>query len=59
VQPRQSDNPDHYWGDEFAVQVISMTSTSVLCLIRRLDATSGWGQNLRLDLVIVDQSHNP
>jgi hypothetical protein len=59
VQPRQSDNQDHNWGDEFAVQVISTTSTSVLCLIRRVDAASGWGQNLRLDLVIVDQTHNP
>jgi hypothetical protein len=59
VQPRQSDNQDHNWGDEFAVQVISTTNTSVLCLIRRLDGASGWGQNLRLDLLIVDQTNNP
>jgi hypothetical protein len=55
AQARQSDNQDHNYPDEFAVQVVSVTPHSVLCLIRRLDAVSGWAQNLRIDLLVIDQ----
>jgi hypothetical protein len=54
VQTRQAVNQNLGHPDEFAVQVISTSATQVLVLIRRLDTNSGWGQELRLDLFIVD-----
>ena len=54
VQPRQSVNQNLGHPDEFAVQVISTSATQVLVLVRRLDTNAGWGQELRLDLFIVD-----
>ncbi len=59
IQPRQGDNQEFSFPDEFAVQVIRTTPSSVLCRILRIDANSGWGQNLRLDLFIVDRVVNP
>ena len=54
VQPRQSVNQNLGHSDEFAVQVISTSTTQVVVLVRRLDTNSGWAQELRLDLFIVD-----
>jgi hypothetical protein len=54
VQPRQAVNQNLGWSDEFAVQVITTSTTEIQVLVRRLDANSGWGQNLRLDFFIVD-----
>jgi hypothetical protein len=54
VQPRQAVNQNLGHPDEFAVQVISTSTTQVLVLVRRLDTNAGWGQELRLDLFIVD-----
>jgi hypothetical protein len=59
IQPRQGDNQDSGFPDEFVVQVISTTSSSILCRILRIDTNSGWGQNLRLDMFIVDSVVNP
>ncbi len=59
AHPRQSDNRDFGWHDQFAIQVITTNTTSMLVRIRRLDQNSGWGQNLRLDLLIFDQVNNP
>ena len=59
LQPRQADNQDFGFPDEFTVQVIRTSTTSILCRILRTDANSGWGQNLRLDLFIVDNVLNP
>ena len=59
IQPRQSDNQDHNYPDEFAVQVITTSATEMLVRIRRLDSNSGWGQDLRLDIFIVDAVDNP
>jgi hypothetical protein len=59
TQARQSANQDHNYPDGFAVQVVSVTPHSVLCLIRRVDAASGWAQNLRIDLLVIDQLLNP
>jgi hypothetical protein len=54
VQPRQSDNQDHGFSDEFAVQVISTTQNQITGRVQRLDnPNSGWGQNLRLDFLII------
>jgi hypothetical protein len=54
VQPRQSVNQSLGWSDEFAVQVITTSTTEIQVLVRRIDANTGWGQNLRLDFFIVD-----
>jgi len=54
VQPRQSVNQSLGWSDEFAVQVITTSTTEIQVLVRRLDQNAGWGQNLRLDFFIVD-----
>jgi hypothetical protein len=54
VQPRQSVNQNLGWSDEFAVQVITTSTTEIQVLVRRLDNNSGWGQHLRLDFLIID-----
>jgi hypothetical protein len=54
VQPRQAVNQNLGWSDEYAVQVITTSKTEIQVLVRRLDVNSGWGQNLRLDFLIVD-----
>jgi hypothetical protein len=54
VQPRQGVNQNLGWSDEYAVQVITTSKTQIQVLVRRLDTNSGWGQNLRLDFLIVD-----
>jgi hypothetical protein len=54
VQSRQGVNQNLGWSDEFAVQVITTSKTGIRVLVRRLDLSSGWGQNLRLDFLIVD-----
>lgn len=59
LQPRQSDNQDNNFPDQFAVQVISTTATTILCLITRLDQATGWGQDLRIDIWAVDEVRNP
>jgi len=59
LQPRQSANQDFGFPDEFAVQVIDTSATELLVRIQRLDSNSGWGQDLRLDIFIVDSVVNP
>ena len=59
LQPRQSDNNDHGYTDEFAVQVITTSRSELVVRVRRLDSNSGWGQDLRLDIFIVDDVANP
>jgi hypothetical protein len=59
LQPRQSANQDFGYPDEFAVQLITTSANELLVRIRRLDNNSGWGQDLRLDIFIVDDVANP
>lgn len=54
VQPRQSVNQNQGFPDEYVTQVITTSKTEIQVLVRRVDANSGWGQHLRLDLFIVD-----
>ena len=54
IQPRQSVSQDFGFPDQFAVQVIDTSATQLLVRIQRLDCDSGWGQELRLDIFIVD-----
>lgn len=57
TQPRQSDNVEQGYPDQFAVQIIETSTTSILVRIRRLDVganETGWGQDLRVDMLIID-----
>jgi len=58
LQPR-SVNQGLGFSDEFAVQVIDTSATELLVRIHRLDLDAGWGQDLRLDIFIVDSASNP
>lgn len=54
-QSRQGDNVDNGWPDQFAIQVLDTTNTSIRVRIRRIDNPmhgSGWGQNLTLNFLI-------
>jgi hypothetical protein len=59
IQPRQSVSRDFGFPDQFAVQVIDTSATQLLVRIQRLDCGSGWGQELRLDIFIVDSVISP
>jgi hypothetical protein len=53
-QPRQSADQDYGWSDEFAVEVITTSTTQITGRVQRLDnPNSGWGQELRLDFLII------
>ena len=58
LQPR-SVNQDFGYSDEFTVRVIDTSATELAVRIQRLDLNSGWGQDLRLDIFIVDSVSNP
>jgi hypothetical protein len=59
LQPRQAVNQDFGFSDMFAVQVIDTSATQLLARIQRLDSNAGWGQELRLDIFIVDSVISP
>lgn len=59
LQPGQSVSQDFGFPDQFAVQVIDTSATQLLVRIQRLDSDTGWGQELRLDIFIVDSVINP
>jgi hypothetical protein len=60
VQPRQADNQNFDFPDQFVVQVITTAQDRVVVRVKRIDdPNAGWGQNLRLDLFIVDRVVNP
>ena len=53
-QPRQSVDEDFGFSDEFAVQVITTSTTQITGRVQRLDnPNTGWGQDLRLDFLII------
>lgn len=55
VQPRQSDNTERGWLDVFATQVVATARDSIVVHVIRLDQRmTGWGQQLEVDLFIVD-----
>jgi hypothetical protein len=55
IQPRQIANQELGYSDQFAVQVIRTARNAIVCRVRRLDVNSGWGQEVRLDLFVVEQ----
>ena len=58
LQPRQSNNHDLGYHDVFAVQVVETAIDRIKIHIKRLDSAGGWGQNLRVDILIIDQMNN-
>jgi hypothetical protein len=60
VHPRQNqftDNQNNGFPDEFATQVIDTDASSITVLITRIDPGAeggGWGQDLELDLFVVE-----
>lgn len=58
-QPRQNTNNDFGFPDTFGVTVITTSAIQIVVRITRLDAGSGWGQDLRLDMIIFDSVNNP
>src|SRR3954447_5541880 len=62
-QPRQSDNYDHGFPDAFACQVLSTDNAwyayynRIKVRLRRLDSNHAWGQDLRLDFVVVESAN--
>jgi|HubBroStandDraft_6_1064221.scaffolds.fasta_scaffold1289141_1 hypothetical protein len=59
LQPRQAANQDFGFPDEFAAMLIDTSATELVVRIMRLDGNDGWGQDLRLDIFIVDSVVNP
>lgn len=58
-QARQNSNQnlDFGWSDQFSIQVIETSSDFVRIRVRRMDdgtGSSGWGQNLRVDFLVID-----
>ena len=58
VQPRQNINAALGFPDQFAVQVVYTDQYHILVRTTRVDSNLGWGQNLRLDILVVDK-YNP
>ncbi|ELS00362.1 hypothetical protein Xen7305DRAFT_00000620 [Xenococcus sp. PCC 7305] len=56
-QARQSTNFDRGYTDQFAIQVIETATTFIRFRVRRIDdgtGSSGWGQNLRVDILVIN-----
>jgi len=60
LHPRQNqftDNQNNDFPDQFATQVIATDSSSITTLITRIDPDNegqGWGQDLELDIFVVE-----
>lgn len=62
LQPRQSDNEDFGFPDQFALTVIETDFDFVRFRVRRLDANAnpiGWGQDLQVDIFCIDDGTEP
>lgn len=53
LQARQHDNLVHNYPDAFALQVLQVTADSVTFLVKRVDGSGGWGQELQVDILLV------
>ncbi len=58
LQARQSANRDFGYHVVFAVQVVETGMDHITVHIKRLDNAGGWGQNLRVDILIIEQTNN-
>lgn len=62
AQPRQRENEDFRWPDQFSVMVNDTAKDYVRVLVSRMDGPTpggGWGQDLMLDFFIVDDGTEP
>jgi hypothetical protein len=59
LQPRQNANQNFGFPDQFNVMLITTARSQMLVRIERADANGGWGQDLRLDILIMDRVNNP
>ena len=55
VQPRQGVNAVLGFPDQFAVQVLFTDEHTIRVRTKRLDSDAGWGQNLRLDFLVIER----
>ena len=53
-QPRQSLNSKLNCGDLFSVQVISTSRTTIRIVVGNAHDGAGWGQQLRVDVMVVE-----
>ncbi len=58
LQPRQSGGQDVGYHDVFAIQVVEIALDHIKIHVKRLDNGNGWGQNLRVDMLIIEQMNN-
>jgi len=58
LQARQSDNRVLGFHDVFALQVVETAVDHLVIHVKRLDNPGGWGQDLRVDILIIDQMNN-
>ena len=58
LQTQQFQNADLNYRDQFALQVVSVDQqvpqTTIRVRVRRLDQDSGWAQQLRISILVVD-----
>ena len=58
LQTQQFQNADLNYRDQFALQVVSVDQqvpqTTIRIRVRRLDQDSGWAQQLRISILVVD-----
>jgi len=58
LQTQQFQNSDLNYEDQFALQVISVDQqvpqTTIRVRVRRLDQDTGWGQQLRISVLVID-----
>ena len=58
LQTQQFQNADLDYNDQFALQVVSVDQqvpqTTIRVRVRRLDQDTGWAQQLRISILVVD-----
>lgn len=58
LQTQQFQNSDVSYNDQFALQVISVDQqvpqTTIRVRVRRIDQDTGWGQQLRISILVID-----
>jgi hypothetical protein len=62
LHPRQSDNLNYGFPDQFALMLIETDVDYIMFRIRRLDngaQPTGWGQNLMVDMLVIDDGTQP
>jgi len=58
VQGRQSDNQALGYPDVFGFQVVETGKDHLTLHVKRLDNPGGWSQDLRVDVLIIEQMHS-